>query len=270
MQTSLSATAVVLAVVLSACGSAAEEGAAKTDGRLCSDAAEEVGDLVVRVADHVATSESGSASAAVEAPVGVGAWDLLGWLADGSGDLEDRVATARRDIEQRSCPADVIQETVERRVEEELSDRAEDLRGEQLDRDAYAAVTFMSLMAARFRSAPAGHDVPEGFPAEFPVYPGAVVVDSDIGEDASVNGTWQLAEDYEAVADYYLDALQEGRRGGWDVAGGEASGTVGANGQAASGRQVLHITGYGYTGTVEISSPEAGQVVVTAGLVPQG
>lgn len=190
-------------------------------------------------------------------------------LAGGSADLEAQVAAAQADLERRSCPPGDVHATVEMRVEQELSERGENIRGEELDLDEYAAVTFMSLMAAGFRTAPTGHDVPPGVPAEFPVHPLAADAKSDLGADETVTATWQIVgEGYQAVADYYLDALHEGRPGGWDVSRSEGSVTVGVDGQAISGGQVLHIAGYGYAGEVEVASQDGDPVIATARLAP--
>ena len=126
-------------------------------------------------------------------------------------------------------------------------------KGQELDLAEYAAVTFMSLMVAGFRPLPTGHDVPAGVPAEFPVHPLAAEAKSDLEPDGTVSATWQIVgEDYMAVADYYLDAFQEVRLGGWDVSRNEASATIGVDGHAVAGRHLLQITGYGYTGEVEV------------------
>lgn len=268
MRTSLIATT-VLALVASTCGPRPADPSANPEPRACADAAEDLADLIVTVADQAARSGVGLATPSVETPYGAGEWDLMARLADGSADLEAQVAAARADLERRACETADVHATVEMRVEQELSERAENLQGEELDLDEYTAVTFMSLMAAEFRSPPSGHDVPVGVPAEFPVHPMAADGKSDLAADGTVTATWQIAgEDYQVVADYYLDALQEGRSGGWDVSRSEGSATVGVDGQAISGGQILQITGYGYAGEVQVVSQDDERVIVTTRLAP--
>lgn len=268
MRTSVVAST-VLVLVSSTCGPSPADPSVNPETRACADAAEDIAELLVTVADRAAQSGVGLATPAVERPDGASKWDLMARLADGSADLEAQVAAARADLERRSCETADVHATVEMRVEQELSERAENLQGEELDLDEYTAVTFMSLMAAEFRSPPSGHDVPVGIPAEFPVHPMAADGKSDLAADGTTTATWQIVgEDYQAVADYYLDALQEGRSGGWDVSRSEGSSTVGVDGQAISGRQILQITGYGYAGEVEVDSQDDERVIITARLVP--
>lgn len=261
----------VLMVLVGACGDAVTEpapgGGAISD---CDELSEEIAGLVVAAADHAASSGGGLPPAALEAdhPEEFDGWRLAAALADGSDELEARVEAAGDAAETRDCAPGPFHEVVDARVKAELQQRGEQL-SEQFDREQHTAMNLMALAAAAFEPAPSSlTEGPPGLPAEFPVHPDADRVDADLQQDGSVSATWQVDKSFDVVADYYLDALQEGRLGGWDVGSTRGSETVTADGES-TGDQRLEITGYGFTGQVTISSNDPGPVMVTAELMRQ-
>lgn len=255
-----------------ACGEAGTESAAEDGGIAdCDELAEEVADLVVEAAGHAASTGGGLPPAALEAdhPEEFDAWQLAAALADGSDRLEGRVEAARDAAGTLDCAPGSLHEVIDARVGTELQQRGEQL-AEQFDREQHAAMNLMALAAAGFEPPPSSSttELPPGFPAEFPVHPAADRVDAGRQEDGSVSATWQVDESFDVVADHYLDALQEGRFGGWDVGSTQGSETQGAEG-ASTGEQRLEITGYGFTGEVTITGDAPGSVTIVATLRQQ-
>lgn len=264
---------VIVSTVVSlqgACGNASTQ--TSTGGQRiqdCDELAQRIPDLVVAAADHAANNDGGLPPAAFEAdhPEDVGPWELTAALAGGSGDLRARVAAARDASERLSCPRRHLHETIDARVQDELAERG-DLLSEEFDRDQYAAMNLMAIVTAAFQPAPSSSgDLPPGFPAEFPVHPGAQRVDADVLRDGSVTATWQVAANFDVVAKFYLDALQESRLGGWNVASAQGSGTATVEG-VSTGRRRLEVSGYDFTGEVEIIGEDPGHVTITAKLTP--
>lgn len=235
----------------------------------CEQLAEETADLIVDVADNATSSGGGLPPAALEAdhPDDFDAWDLMESLAEGSSELEGRVEQAASTDERLGCSPEVLHGAVEPRVKDELSWRGERL-SEEFDRDEYAAMNLIAIAASAFQPAPSSANVPAGFPEEFPVHPDATLVESGVNEDGSMTATWQVEDAFGAVADFYLESLQEGRLGGWDVSRSQRSETENLDG-ASTGRQRLKVSGYGFSGEVEVVSEDASQITVKATLAAQ-
>jgi hypothetical protein len=262
---------VVVVLLGGGCGDAGTQSAPDGQGISdCDELSDEAAELVVAVADHAATGGGGLPAAAFEAehPEDLSAWGLAGALADGSGDLETRVESAKNAADRLDCPREALHETVDRRVQDELSERGEQM-SEDFDRDQHAAMNLMAVAAAAFEPPPSSSaELPPGFPAEFPVHPDADQIDAEVQEDGSMTATWQVDAPFAVVADFYLDALQEGRFGGWHVGGIQSSQTRDETG-ASTGRQQLEITGYNFAGKVEVISEDPGRTTIAAELAPQ-
>jgi hypothetical protein len=198
-----------------------------------------------------------------EHPEGLDAWELAAALADGSNELEMRVTSSKDAAERLGCPREALYETVDARVQDELSERGEQL-SEDFDRDQYVAMNLLAIASAAFQPAPSSAaELPSGFPPEFPVHPDAQQLSAEVHEDVSLSSIWQVEDSFDPIATFYLDALQEGRLGGWDV--GRSHGSQGAS----TGRQRLEITGYHFAGHVEVVSDVPGRTMITAELTPQ-
>lgn len=262
---------VVLVLLSGGCGSGSTQTALDGQGFSdCDELSDEAAELVVAVADHAATDGGGLPAAALEAehPEDLSAWELAAALADGSGDLEARVESARDAADRLGCPRAALHETIDRRVQDELLERGEQL-SEDFDRDQHAAMNLMAIASAAFQPPPSSSiELPPGFPAEFPVHPDAEQIDAEVHQDGSVSATWQVDAPFDVVADFYLDALQEGRSGGWDVGSSQGSQTQDEAG-TSTGRQRLEITGYNFAGEVQVISENPGRTTIAAELSPQ-
>lgn len=268
----MSLSLVAAATLAGGCGSGAHPQAAGSQPPAgCDEVAREAADLAVAAADHAAATGGGipASAGAVEHPDEMGSWDLLASLAAGSDDLLSRIDAAGDADQRLDCPADVVHETVESRVRDELEDRRPELEGD-LGREAYAAITFMAIATDSFRPPASGHAVPDGFPAEFPVHPDAAEVDSSVTEDGEATATWVVAGgDWEEVSGFYRDALQEGRLGGWNVPSVSAESTDDGDGNVIGSEQLV-VEGYGFAGEVDITRDGPDRVTITARLAPQG
>lgn len=237
----------------------------------CEELSAETADLVVAAADHAASSGGGLPPAAVSAdhPDDVDAWELTTALAGDSADLQARVRTARAAEKRLGCAAGPLHAEIDATVQDELAERGQ-LLADEFDREQHTAMNLMAIVSTAFQPPPApAAEVPPGFPAEFPVHPDAEQVDADRGDGESVSATWRVEERFDVVADFYLDALQEGRLGGWDVSSTGHSETQSVEGES-TGHGRFTITGYGFGGEVEVTSDDPGQVTVTATLRPEG
>lgn len=267
------AGAVMAAVALStvACGTPSSRTTAG-DGEVsdCEELSAETADLVVAAADHAASSGGGLPAAAMNAdhPGDIDAWELTTALAGDSSDLQARVRAARAAEERLGCAPGPLHAGVDATVQDELAERGQ-LLAEEFDREQHTAMNLMAIVATTFQPPPApAAEVPPGFPAEFPVHPDAEQVDADRGDDESVSATWQVEERFAVVADFYLDALQEGRLGGWDASSTGHSETQSVEGEP-TGQGRFTVTGYGFDGEVTVIGDNPGHVTVTATLRPE-
>lgn len=261
---------IVVALLCGGCGDSvtptAPEGAGISD---CGDLSDEVADVVVAVADHAATDGGGIPAAALEAehPEDLSAWELAAALADGSSDLEDRVESTKAAADRLGCSREALHDTIDRRVQDELAKRGGQL-SEDFDRDQHAAMNLMAVASAAFQPPPSSStELPRGFPAEFPVHPDAEQIGGEVQQDDSITATWQVDAPFDDISEFYRDALQEGRPGGWDVQSSQGSQTRDAAG-VVGGRQRLEITGYGFAGEVQIISEQQGRTTIAAEIAP--
>lgn len=259
------------AVVVStgACGGPTQTAPAGRTISDCDELSTETADLVVSAADHAASTGGGLPLAAVDAdhPDVADAWELTAALAGESADLQARARAARAAAERLDCPPGPLHDEIDATVQDELAHRGQQL-SEEFDREQHTAMNLMAIVSAAFQPPPASAaDLPPGFPAQFPVHPDAEQPDADRGEGDAVTATWRVEESFDVVADFYLDALQEGRLGGWDVTTTDHSETQSVDGES-TGHARLTVTGYGFAGEVKVISDDLGQVTVTATLRP--
>lgn len=109
--------------LLGACGQAATP--AGSDGRPVADCealAEEAADLLVVLADHAAADGGGLPPSALQAehPEDLGPWELAAALADGSHDLQIRVASAEDAADRLGCRRGRLHDTIDTRIDDEL------------------------------------------------------------------------------------------------------------------------------------------------------
>lgn len=247
-----------------ACGPSEPVSTRAAPPRSCDELESEVADLVVDLAEHAARSPAGLPTDAldVEHPDDVDVWEIATALADGSPDLEARVEAVSDAARDAGCPPGWAHDAIDQQVSDRVSG-AEGLR-DDYDAEEHTALNLMAILAANFAAPPETYDVPDGFPPQFPVHPGANLSTSERRDDGSVTATWTIENgSLAAVADYYQEGLQEIRFGGWSV-DSSAGGSSGAGG----GRHRFDVAGYGFAGTVTVQADAAGDVIVTARLAP--
>lgn len=256
---------VVLVVLLgAACGTSEPVSTPAAPPRSCDELESEVADLVVDLAEHAAGSPAGLPPGPLDAehPDDVDVWEIATALAAGSPDLEARVEAVADAARDAGCPPGWAHDAVDQQVSDRVSAGAERLE-DDYDAEEHTTLNLMAILAANFAPPPETYDVPDGFPPEFPVHPGAHLTTSERRDDGSVTATWTIENgSLAAIADYYQAGLQEIRFGGWSV----DSSTGGSSGEGG-GRHSFEIVGYGFAGTVSIrADDDPGDVAVTARL----
>lgn len=234
----------------------------------CDALADEVANLVVDLAEHAAGTGSGLPAEVleVEHPDAVDVWEVAASLADGSPDLQGRVAAVASAAGDASCEPGWAHVVVDRRAAQRLSEGKQRLE-QGFDREEYTTLNLVAILAANLAPPPEAHEVPDGFPPEFPVHPDAELTSSERHDDGSVMATWTIKSgSVTEVADYYQTRLQEIRFGGWSV--GSSSGAGGSDG--SGGRHSFEIDGYSFTGRVSVEADDdPADVIVTATLARQ-
>lgn len=268
LATKLAASIGALALLSGACSSDEPTSTGLPSRAGCDELADEVADLVVDLADHAASSAAGLPLGALgaEHPDEVDIWEVAAALAAGSAELEARVDAVATLQQEAGCEPGWAHRTVERRFEQELSGGREHV-GENVDPEEYTALNLLAILAANLAPPPERYEVPEGFPAEFPVHRDAELASSERHDDGSVAATWVMKRvSFEEVSAYYSERLQEVRFGGWNVLSSSGSGGGNADG-TEEGREHLTVEGYGFAGQVTIETGgNADEVVVIAEL----